>query len=153
MNRVDSAAVPTSPPPTVQQRPEQPAEQLRYARLLDWGTRAGLLVLVLSFAAYMLGWSEPHVPLHKLPDLWGQPVGRYLALTQSPTGWGWLALAGRSDIAGLLGIVILAGCSVLCLLALVPLYWRGGDKAYAGLCLAEAAVVLLAASGLLSGGH
>lgn len=132
---------------------QQPAEQLRYALLLDWGTRAGLLVLVLSFAAYVLGWFEPHVPLQRLPELWGQPVGRFLELTQSPTGWGWLALLGRSDVAGLVGIALLAGSSIVCLLALVPLYLRGGDRAYAWLCLAEVAVVLLAASGVLSGGH
>jgi hypothetical protein len=41
----------------------------------------------------------------------------------------------------------------VCLLALVPLYLRRGDKAFAALCLAEVAVVLLAASGWLSGGH
>lgn len=135
----------------------QSTEQLRYAKLLEWGTRIGLLVLVLSFAAYATGLLEPVVPLQRLPELWSQPVGSYLAETQMPTGWGWLALVAssqaRGDVVGLLGIAILAGCSVLCLLALVPHYWRRGDKAYVALCLAEAAVVVLAASGLISGGH
>ena len=131
----------------------QPVEQLRYARLLDWGTRAGLLVLVLSFAAYMSGLTDPHVPLERLATLWGQPVDSYLAQTQAPQGWGWLALVRHSDVAGLVGIVILAGCSLLCLLSLVPLYWRRGDKAFVALCLAEVAVVVLAASGWLTGGH
>jgi hypothetical protein len=80
-------------------------------------------------------------------------VGSYLQQTQSPLGWGWLALVQRSDVAGLVGIVILAGCSLACLLALVPLYLRRGDRAFAVLCLAEVAVVLLAASGWLTGGH
>ena len=131
----------------------QPVEQLLYARLLDWGARVGLLVLVLSFAAYMLGLVEPHVPTRQLPELWGHPVGRYLELTQSPTGWGWLALVHRGDVTGLVGIAMLAGCSLACLLALVPLYWRRGDRAFVALCLAEVAVVLLAASGWLSAGH
>jgi hypothetical protein len=131
----------------------QSPEQLRYARLLQWGTRIGLFVLVLSFASYVLGLAESHVPVQKLPELWEHPVGRYLELTQTPTGWGWLALVHRGDIAGLLGIVVLAGSSVLCLLALVPLYLRRGDRAYVALCLAEVAVVVLAASGWLAGGH
>ena len=131
----------------------QPVEQLRYARLLDWGTRIGLVVLVLSFAAYMGGLTSPHVPLERLAALWGQPVGSYLQQTQAPLGWGWLALVRHSDVAGLIGIVILAGCSLLCLLALVPLYWRRGDRAFVALCLAEAAVIVLAASGWLTGGH
>lgn len=132
---------------------EQPAEQLLYARLLDWGTRIGLVVLVLTFAAYMGGLTTPRVPLEQLPALWGQPVGSYLQQTQSPLGWGWVALVRHSDVAGLLGIVLLAGCSLLCLLALVPLYLRRGDRAFVALCLAEVAVVLLAASGWLTAGH
>lgn len=131
----------------------QPPEQMRYATWLDWGTRIGLIVLLLSFAAYVLGLAQAHVPVSRLPELWIHPVGRFLELTGSPTGWGWLALVHRGDIAGLFGIAILAGSSVLCLLALVPLYWSRGDKAFAAICLAEVAVVLVAASGWISGGH
>ncbi len=131
----------------------QPPEQLLYASLLTWGTRLGLFVLVASFAAYVLGLADAHVPVSRLPELWQHPVGRYLELTQSPTGWGWLALVHEGDVAGLAGIAILAGCSLVCLLALVPLYLRRGDKAFAALCLAEVAVVVLAASGWISGGH
>jgi hypothetical protein len=131
----------------------QPPEQLLYARLLDRGTQLGLLVLVASFAAYALGLLSPHVPLDRLPQLWSHPVAQYLQETASPTGWGWLALVHRGDIAGLVGIVILCGCSLVCLLALVPLYLRRGDRAFVALCLAEVAVVVLAASGWLSGGH
>lgn len=131
----------------------QPPEQERYARLLDWGTRLGLAVLVLSFAAYLLGLLPPHVAPERLPELWNLPVDQYLARTQSPTGWGWVALLPGSDILGLAGIVILAGVSVPCLLALVPLYAARGEKAFVAICLAEVAVVLLAASGWLAGGH
>jgi hypothetical protein len=131
----------------------QPLEQMLYASLLTWGTRLGLFVLVTSFAAYVLGLADAQVPVNRLPELWHHPVARYLELTQSPTGWGWLALVHKGDVAGLAGIAILAGCSLVCLLALVPLYLRRGDKAYAALCLAEVAVVVLAASGWISGGH
>lgn len=131
----------------------QPPEQERYALWLSWGTRAGLAVLLLSFAAYVLGIAEPHVETSRLPELWIHPVDRFLELSNSPTGWRWLALVHRGDIAGLLGIAILAGSSVACLLALVPLYLTRGDKAFAAVCLAEVSVVLLAASGWLTGGH
>jgi hypothetical protein len=131
----------------------QPPEQERYAQWLAWGTRAGLAVLLPSFTAYVLGLAEPHVAVLRLPELWVHPVGRFLELSGSPTGWSWLALVHRGDIASLLGIAILAGSSVLCLLALVPLYLTRGDKAFAAVCVAEVLVVLLAASGWLAGGH
>ncbi len=132
---------------------EQPAEQLRYAAVLDWGARIGMIVLVLSFVAYLTGLMEAHVPPRQLPELWMHPVGRFLELTQSPTGWGWLARIHLGDMAGLMGIALLAGSSVACLLALVPLYLARGDRAFAAICLAEVAVVALAASGWLSAGH
>ena len=131
----------------------QPAEQLRYALWLDWGTRVGLVVLVLVFLAYGLGFSTPHVPHSRLPEVWNLPVSKFLVATGLPTGWGWLAHAHRGDIANLIGIGLLTGASLLALLALLPLYLRQGERLYAGLCLAEVAVLLLAASGVLTTGH
>ena len=131
----------------------QADEQLRYARWLDVLTRLGLIVLVATFIAYVLELLPARVPPQRLTELWVLPVGEYLQRTGAPTGWGWLRLVGHGDYAGLLGIVLLAGCSLPCLLALVPSYLRRGDKALAWLCVAEVAVVLLAASGLLGAGH
>lgn len=129
----------------------QPPEQGVYAALLEWGTRIGLALLLLSFVAYVTGWMPAQVPPQRLPELWVHPVGRFLALSGLPDGWGWLTRLDKADIAGLLGIAILAGSSVLSLLALVPLYRARRDTAFVCICLAEVAVVLLAASGLLTG--
>lgn len=131
----------------------QAPEQQRYARLLDWGTRAGLLLLVASFVAYVSGLLPGVVPVDRLPELWSLPVAQFQARTQMPGGWGWLALWGHGDVLGLLGIAWLAGVSIPCLLALVPIYAARGEKAYVAICLLEVAVVALAASGLLGGGH
>ena len=133
--------------------PAQLPEQLRYALLLDWGTRIGLAVLVFTFAAYVFGWVDPQVPLERLPELWAHPVERYLAETGTPTGWNWIALVHRADVASLAGIVILAGCSLVCLLAMIPLYLQRGERTFAALCLIEGIVILTAASGWLGGGH
>ena len=131
----------------------QPPEQLRYAMLLDWGTRFGLLVLVLSFVAYVTGLLPGHVPVDQLPAVWGLPVAQYLAHTHMPTGWDWLALLGHGDVLGLAGIAWLSAVSVACLLALVPVYARRGDRAFVAICVVEVLVVALAASGVLTGGH
>lgn len=125
----------------------------RYALLLDWGTRAGLLLLVLSFTGYLFGVLPHHVPLEQLPGLWNQPVDTYLQLTNTPKDWGWLALAGHGDLSNLLGIALLAGCSLPPLLALIPLFLKQRDVVYALICALEAIVLLLAASGVLTSGH
>lgn len=131
--------------------PAQAPEQLVYARLLERGTHIGLFLLVAGFVVYIAQWLTPHVPLEQLPALWSYPVEKYLEATASPTGWGWVLLIHRGDVASTIGIVVLASVSAVCLAALVPLYRQRGDRAFAALCIAECIVVLGAASGLLAG--
>lgn len=141
----------TSRPVVVAVEPAaQSPQQLRYALLLQWGMRIGLAVLVLSFAGYATGWLPAHLPPERLVQLWSQPVQAYLAASGSPTGWAWIRLAHHGDMMGLAGIAILAGCSVLSLLALVPLYAAARDRAFVALCLLQALVVLTAASGVFA---
>lgn len=132
---------------------QQQAEASRYALLLDWGTRIGLLALVISFAAYLFGWLKPHVPLEQLPGVWSLPVATYLERTATPTGWAWLTLVYKGDLSNLVGIALLAGCSLPPLLGLIPLYLKRRDYAYAGISAFVATVLVLAASGILTGGH
>lgn len=139
--------------PTAENTQRQKAEAALYATVLDWGSRLGLLFLILGFAAYMLGLTTPLVSLQDLPQLWNQPVAVYLAKTGTPTGWGWLAMLGKGDMLNLLGIAILAGCSIPPLLGLIPLYLKRRDYAYVGICAAIVLVLVLAASGILTGGH
>ena len=68
-------------------------------------------------------------------------------------GWRWLALAHHGDMATLLGIAVLAGCSMACVAALLPLYHARRERAYLALGAAQLAVLLLAASGVLVTGH
>ncbi|WP_298834248.1 hypothetical protein [uncultured Piscinibacter sp.] len=148
MKRYEAGAVTAAPAAITQAE-----EQLRYARWLELGTRTGLAALVLIFLAYGLGLVDPHVPHSRLPEVWNLPVSEFLAATGVPTGWGWLGLAHRGDIANLLGIAMLTGASLLALLVTLPLYLKRGDRLYAVLCLAQVAVLLLAASGVLTAGH
>ena len=132
---------------------QQQVEASRYALLLDWGSRVGVLALLLSFAAYLFGILTPLVPLERLPSVWNLPLSAYLESTGTPTGWGWLALAHRGDLSNLIGISLLAGCSLPALLGLIPLYLQRRDYVYAALCALVVTVLVLAASGLLTGRH
>ncbi|MBK6649686.1 MAG: hypothetical protein IPG42_08255 [Betaproteobacteria bacterium] len=128
-------------------------EALRYALLLDWGTRLGVIALFLSFSCYVLGLLTPHVPLDQLPSLWGLPAKTYLERTGTPTGWGWVSLMGTGDMSNLIGVALLAACSVPPLLGLIPLYMQRKDYLYAALCSLIVLVLALAASGVLTAGH
>ena len=116
---------------------------------LEWG----LLWLVLSFMLYVLGALPAAIAPAQLVELWGLPLDEYLQRTQAPVGWGWLAHLAQGEGAGLAGIAVLAGCVVPGLLAAAPLYLQRGDRLYAALCLAQVAVLAMAASDRLWFGH
>jgi hypothetical protein len=139
-------AAPATPAP-------QAPEQIRYARWLEAGAQAGMLALVVLFLAYVAGLTAPQVPPERLAEVWGLPIDEFLRATATPTGWHWVALVRRGDLATMLGIVLLLGSSLPCLLALLPLYARRGDRIYLAICVAEVAVLLLAASGVLTAGR
>lgn len=109
--------------------------------------------MVIGFLAYLAGLLRAHVPVERLPELWSLPLNQYLARTGTPTGWNWLGLLARGEYPGVAGIAILAGCSILCLVAVAVIYARRGDRVYLAICLAQIAVLLLAASGILTAGH
>lgn len=130
------------------------ADAQRYALLLDWGTRAGLVLLILSFTAYLTGALAPHVPLERLPSLWNLPVDAYHARTHTPEVFDWMALITHGDRINMIGIAVLAGCSLPPLLALIPVFLKQRNGIiYAIICGLEVVVLLLAASGVLSAGH
>lgn len=134
-------------------RPLLSTEHKRYAGVLEVCARIGVVALILAFAGYALGVLDAQVPPQDLPRLWSLPLAEYLRASGSPTGWQWLGRLEQGDMLSLAGIAWLAGCSMLCLLAVAPLYWRRGERVSAGLCVAVVAVLVLAASGVIGAGH
>jgi hypothetical protein len=126
--------------------------QYAYAKWLRRGTFAGVVVLIGAFAAYVLG-VVPHVPMEHLPALWEQPASRYLETSQLRPGWHWATLVHRSDMLVLAGIAFLATCSVVSLAAAIRAFGATGERAFMVICAVQILVLLLAASGLLAGGH
>ena len=129
-------------------------EQLKYADMLFHGCWIGLGVMLLTYFAYVSGLVSPHVPLAEIPQYWSQPVAHYLEKAQVPTGWGWVRLLNNGDFLNFIGVVILAGMSMLCYLRTIPALFRKKDTAMGVIAVLEVIVLLVAASGIVgSGGH
>jgi hypothetical protein len=124
-------------------------EQLLYARVLDWGMKAGLAILIAGFAAYLAGALPVQVPLEELPRLWALPAGDALRESGAAAGWNPAAMLDRGDALALAGIVFLAGVSVPCLLLLGLAYAARRDWGYLVITVALAGILTLAASGVL----
>lgn len=123
-----------------------------YARWLRRGTWLGVVVLVAGFAAYILG-ATPQVPIEHLPALWDRPAATYLEQTGLRPGWHWASLVHRSDMLALAGLALLASCSIASLVAAIGPFHRGGERVFVVICILQIAVLVLAASGLLTLGH
>jgi hypothetical protein len=130
-----------------------PQEQLLYARWLDWGTRAGLALLIGTFVVYMLDLAAPHVSFERVAQVWSLPVDQYRAAVAAPAGWGWLALAAHSDYMNYAGIVLLALVTIACYLRVLPVFVARGDRAYALIAAWQVLVLAIAAAGVLGGAH
>jgi hypothetical protein len=146
------AVVTLARPNTQDAKPAIAEEQVAYARWLDRGVKAGLLLLVVSSVPYVLGMSPAHVPVADLPRYWSMPVKEYLAATGTHAGWGWLTTAANGDLLSFVGIAVLSGVTIACYAAVTPMFFRRKDRVYGWLALLEVLVLGLAASGMLSYG-
>ncbi|MDQ3025024.1 MAG: DUF1634 domain-containing protein [Pseudomonadota bacterium] len=131
--------------------PDDDAVRRGYARWLRRGTWLGVVVLVAGFAAYLFG-ATPHVPIEQLPALWDRPAATYLEQTGLRPGWHWASLVHRSDMLVLAGVALLASCSIASLVAAIGSFHHGGERVFVAICILQIAVLVLAASGLLTVG-
>jgi hypothetical protein len=136
-------------------------EQLLYASILEVGVYLGLVILLVTFALYASGAVAPSVPLQDLPAYWQLGVHDYLEATNAEhlhhehviTGWSWISVIGKGDYLNFVGIVLLAGVTIVCFLGIIPTLLRKHDHVYAAMAAIEVLVLTLAASGLLAVGH
>ena len=121
-----------------------------YARWLDAGTKLGFMLLICSFVGYAIRITEPYVPLEQLPDLWTLSVDHYNAAIHAPTGWRWLHHWWRSDYLTYFGIVALLLTTIASMLRVTAQLYALGERLQAGIALAQALVLVLAAAGVAS---
>ncbi len=138
------------PEKSLQARPEQ----LLYASILEKVMYFGLLILLITYAIYVLGIVKPYIPVSDISKFWSMNVSDYLHKAHAPHGWGWVAMIGYADYLNFVPISILAGVTIICFLAVAPGLWKQNDRIYAVLSVLEAVILAVAASGILgSGGH
>jgi ABC-type transport system involved in multi-copper enzyme maturation permease subunit len=137
-------------------------EQTVYASVLEKGMYVGLLILPITFILYVFGIMKSAVPVAELSKYWSKNFHEYqeiinqtyLHLPHPPIGWGWLSLLSYSDYLNFVGVAILAGVTIICYGAVLPIFLKKGEKVYAVIAVLEILVLGLAASGLLKvGGH
>ena len=134
--------------------PRTPPEQITYANLLFYGSWGAIAILLITFTVYVCGIFESYIPINEVSQYWSMPVSQYVHEANIPIGWGWATLLGKGDFLNFIGIVLLAGMTIVCFLVILPQYVKQKDVPYVVLIILEVLVLCLGASGLLgTGGH
>jgi hypothetical protein len=126
-------------------------EATRYATMLRLGSGLAIVILALGFAILALDTLPTQVSAAALAHFWALPLADFIKATGSFTGWQWLGRPAQGDSAGLLGVALMAGCSMAGLAAVLPSALRRRDWALVGLAAAQLGLMVLAASGLVAG--
>jgi len=129
-------------------------EQLLYANVLNKGMIIGIIVLLVTYALYIVGILPTYIPVEDVPKYWGMSVASFSHELGTPTGWGWLHSVGKGDYLNFIGIAILSAISIFCYASIFPGLLRKKDTVLMVIVVLEILVLCFAASGILkSGGH
>ena len=129
-------------------------EQVTYANILSIGTYIGLATMVTTFFLYVGKVLEPVIPIEQLPHFWKMKAHDYMKEAHLPQGWGWVNLVSHGDFINFIGIAFLAGLTIVAYLRIIPILIKKKDTPYVVMAVVEIAILVLAASGILTaGGH
>ncbi|MFO7970576.1 MAG: hypothetical protein R6U40_02360, partial [Desulfobacterales bacterium] len=101
----------------------------------------------------VFGIMDPYIPLNKISNYWSMSVYDYLEYAGIKDGWAWVGMIAYGDFVNFIGIVILAGVTIMCYAAIVPTLLKNKDMIYAILAVLEVVILSAAASGILAVGH
>jgi hypothetical protein len=127
--------------------------QIRYAEVLHWIALIGLVLLLATFALYLSGLIPPLVEPSEVPAMWHLSAEEYAEANNIPTGWAWIREIIHGDVLSFASLVLLASGTIICFIITLFSFLKDKDWIYSGIIILEIFVLLLAASGLVAGGH
>ncbi len=137
----------------IERKTEITEEQKLYSIILYYGSLIGITLLAIGFGMYVSGVHPPYVEYETVVELWDKDTHTFVEEVNMPTGWGWLRLVNYGDVLNLLMLAFLATLTIVCYILIIPVLLKKRDVVYTIIALAEVAILLLAASGVLQVGH
>jgi len=130
--------------------PIEPA-QLSYATLLVWLVRSGLVSMSVLFVVYAAGWVPAAIPIGEVSTYWAMDASTYAVTAGVPTGWQWIRFLDDGGVLAFLGAILFPVSATIAALAAAAFFARHRVGVYALIALAEAVVLVIAATGVLTG--
>ena len=132
--------------------PAQAGEPMnqRFAATQQLTTQIGTVLVALAYVLYIFDLVAPMIPVEQVVANFGQPINDFLAATQLPSGWDWLAWLEFSDMQTMLGLLILSSVTVMAYISILPILIKEKNWPYLGLVVVQMGVFVVAA---MVGGH
>ncbi len=125
--------------------------QLVLARLYRIVTIVGLTIVAVAFVLYVSGFLETSVPVKEVVSYWHLDAESYAEQTGTPVGWEFLSHLARGESLSFGSLVLMALAVIISLSIMVTVFMRKGRSAYAVIVLLQTIILVIAATGIVSG--
>ncbi len=133
--------------------PELTSRRRAYADWMETGTRIGAGGLAFAYLAYVTGLLPPHVPINTIVAHWHLPAAEMASACGFYRGTSWIHAFREGDYLTVLLLAFLATVTIWSFARLIPFLIRERDLPMMLVVLAQLAILVLAASGVLHVGH
>ena len=125
--------------------------QLILAGLYRYIAIVGFVIIAAAFILYVSGLLPGNVPVEEVKSYWHLDAGGYAAETGTPFGWDILKSLFRGESLSLGSLVFMAVAVIVGLIIMIAAFMKKGDRVFALVALLQTIVLVLAASGVVSG--
>jgi hypothetical protein len=126
-------------------------EQMLLAKLLRIVVAIGLSLIVVGFVLYVSGVLPAFVTPRDVSQLWQLSSAEYQEATGIPLGWGWASSLGNGDIVSFSTLVLISLGAIACIAILSVAFFKKRNWPYAVIVVIQTCILVLAASGIVSG--
>ncbi|NTW55260.1 MAG: DUF1634 domain-containing protein [Chlorobaculum sp.] len=128
--------------------------QLAYAGILSKATTLGMILVAIGYIVYVFQLLPLSVPIDQVAGNWGLRASEFhQKVPGAPSGWSCFSHAGQGDMLSYISIIYLGIVTMMCLVAAGFAFLREKNMIYTLVSFAQIAVLILAAAGVVSGGH
>jgi hypothetical protein len=130
--------------------------QLVYARVLERASHIGMAFLAVGYLVYVLQLLPLSVPIDAVAGNWHLKASAMQQKLHTPSGWSFLSSTAalvNGDVVSYLSIYFLALVTIICLAFAIITFYREKNYLYTAIAVLQVVVLIIASSGIVSGGH
>ncbi|NTW52785.1 MAG: DUF1634 domain-containing protein [Chlorobiaceae bacterium] len=130
--------------------------QLVYAKTLDYVAHSVIVVMAAGYFLYLTGMLPLSVPIETIAGNWHLSAANMQAKLNLPCGWGcFTSPAGilHGDIMSYISVIFLSLATLICLVSALLVFFSEKKHLYSVITILQVLVLLVAASGIMSGGR